>query len=208
VPPVGIRPLDAHVAVAWVSHPAEARLSRDAREATRAMIEHDRVVGGALAQGVTPIPASLADPYDDDDALLRDLSDHEREIAMAFPLIADKVEMTTIVALQDSPPAPDVSSRGTAYLEQIRSAPIRVAEIAGRIADSLEPRFAVSHRRSADGRFAISHLLAPDAIESYRTIALASSGKGYRVVIDGPRAPYSFCLFAPHRGIVGTILAT
>src|SRR5690349_13570182 len=111
VPPMGIRAIDARVAVAWVADTTNARLSRDARDAARATIEHDRVVGAALAQGVTPIPASLTDAYDDDGALRVDLNAHAQSIEMAFPLIRDMVEMTTIVALQDAAPRPDAPGR-------------------------------------------------------------------------------------------------
>jgi hypothetical protein len=196
------------VAVAWVGDTSEPRLSRDARDAARATIEHDRIVSRALNQGVTPIPASLADPYEDDAAVGIDLRAHASAIEAAFPLIADRIEMTTIVALRDSVPATDAPGRGTAYLEQIRSAPSRAASVADRIADSLKLKFPNSQRRAERGRVALSHLIPRDAIDTYRTLVLANSGSGYRIVIDGPRAPYSFSLFSPRRGIHGMILAS
>jgi hypothetical protein len=205
VPAEGIRVVDATIALAWVSDTHQAKLSRDARDAARATVEHDRVIGSAIAQGVTPIPASLADPYDDDASMLADLSRREKEIELAFEMVAGKVEMTTIIALNDVAPAEDAPGRGTAYLEQIRSAPARAASIADRIANSQHAEFGEARRRGERGNVALSHLIPRDRIDRYRTLTLAQSGRGYRIVVDGPRAPYSFALLSPQRG---TILAT
>lgn len=214
LPPAGVRVVDTGVASAWVADASEARLSRDAREAVRATLEHDRVIGAALTQGVTPLPASLADAYDDDAAMVVDLAAHAQQIEMVFPAIANMVEMTTIIALQDSALPANAPGRGTAYLEQLRSAPARTAAIADRIAEALG-RFCPDSRRRADAdKVALSHMIPRTAIDFWRTTALALSGDGYRLVLDGPRAPYSFALFSPRRGLItdmwlgGTILAT
>jgi hypothetical protein len=205
-PPAGVRVVDVGVAQAWVCDTAEVRLSRDARDAARATVAHDRVIGSALSQGVTPMPASLADPYDDDADLQVDVAGHAREIEKAFPAMAGTVEMTTIVAMQDSIPAADAPGRGTAYLEQIRSAPERTVAIADRVAALLKD-FPDVRRRADGGRVALSHLISRSAVDSYRTTALAAAGEGFRIVVDGPRAPYSFFLFSPRRGVHGMILA-
>lgn len=205
VPPAGIRVVDTPLARAWVADTTQSRLSRDARDAARATIEHDRVVGTALAQDITPMPASLADPYDDDAALLADIAAHGEAFEPAFMAIAGMIEMTTIISLQDVAPAADAPGRGKAYLEQIRSAPERAGVIADRVARSLSEVFADSHRRGEAGTVALSHLLPRTAIDLYRTLGLSHAGSGYRLVIDGPRAPYSFALYSPRRGLVTDI---
>jgi hypothetical protein len=56
-------------------------------------------------------------------------------------------------------------------------------------------------RRVEGGRVALSHLVERGGVAAYREAALSFSGEGYRIVIDGPRAPYSFALFTPRRGV-------
>src|SRR5262245_5933993 len=84
IPPVGVRVVQTGRALAWVGDANESRLSRDAREIVRATVEHDRMIGHALGQGITPLPASLADPYDDDAAMRADVDAHSPEIEKAF----------------------------------------------------------------------------------------------------------------------------
>lgn len=196
------RAIDAGPAVAWVGDTADPRVSRDARIAARATLDHDRVVSSSLAQGVTPIPASLADPYPDDPAAVADIAAHAEQIGLAFPAIAGMVEMTMIIALQDSMPPDDAPGRGRAYIEQLRSAPVRAAVIGDRIEREMSVRFPDAARRADGARVAISHLIPTTAVGYYREMARASDRDGYRIVVDGPRAPYSFALFAPRRGLV------
>lgn len=200
-PPAGIRVVETSPALAWVSDTAEAKLSRDARDAVRATVAHDRVIGSALEQGVTPMPASLADPYEDDTALHVDLAAHAHAIELALPAIDGMVEMTTIIAMQDVPPSAGEPARGKTYLEQLRTAPARAALVADRLVASLEDRFPEARRRGEGSRIGVSHLLPRTAIDLYRTSALATAGEGYRMVVDGPRAPYSFALFSPRTGL-------
>jgi hypothetical protein len=187
---------------AWVSDAAGAALSRDARDVARAAVEHDRVIGAALGQGVTPLPAALADPYEDDAAASADIALHMGAIADALDRMQGRVEMTIIVALTDAPPPPDAAGRGRAYMEQLRSQSSRANEVADRIAASLEPIAGNGRRRADRGRVAVSHLVDRGAVDEYRVRALASAGDGYRIVIDGPRAPYSFARYSPRRGVI------
>lgn len=214
VAPAGVRIVDARVALAWVGDTKESRLSRDAREVARATLEHDRIIGQALAQGVTPMPASLADPYEDDAAAQADIAAHARDIEAAFPAIAGMVEMTAIIAVHDDAPSSDSPGAGKAYLEQIRSAPARASAIADRIAAAMAKVFPDARRRAQGNRVALSHLIPPTAVSAYRTALGMLGADGYHLVVDGPRAPYSFALFSPRRGLMtemwtgGTILAT
>jgi hypothetical protein len=207
-PPAPVRAIAVRSGVAWVSDVESPRLSRDARDAARATVEHDRVVSVALAQGVTPVPASLADPYLDDAEMTSDVDAHAAEIQAAFPALDGMVEMTTIIAIHDETPPADMPNRGRAYLQQLRSLPDRAADVAARVERGMA-QFSSARKRGDGGRVALSHLISRSLEPVYRAAATAMAGDGYRIVVDGPRAPYSFGVFAPRRGLTGgTILAT
>jgi hypothetical protein len=187
--------------VAWVGTSTASSLSREAREVGRATVEHDRVIGAALAQGVTPVPVSLADPYPDDVAVSRDIAEHAHAISRALSRVRDAVEMTTIVSLTDSPPPTDAAGRGRAYLEQLHSQRSRIAAIADRIASELQALAGDPQRRADGGTVALSHLISRNAVETYHDRVISLAGQGFRILVDGPRAPYSFTRFAPRQGI-------
>lgn len=200
-PPAAVRAVDAGGAVAWVSNTEASRLSRDTRDAVRATVEHDRVIGAALAAGVTPIPASLADPYESDSDMKIDVAAHGPHIQDMFPAIDGMVEMTTIIAVRDVPPPENVTGRGRAYLEQLQSLPRRAASVGDRVEKALSP-FGDARRRSDGGRVSLSHLVPHGQEGRYREAARVGEGEGHRIIVDGPRAPYSFALFSPRRGLV------
>jgi hypothetical protein len=197
-----VRILAAGPVVAWVENASAATLSRDARDAARATVEHDRVVGAALVQGVTPVPALLADPYEDDASALADVASHTGEIEAALDRVHGMVEMTVIIAMNESPPAADADGRGRAYLEQLRSLPERAAAIADRVAAAVSEIGGAPRRRAEGGRVGLSHLILRTRVEDFRRLAQQQVGVGFRIVIDGPRAPYSFARFSPGHGIV------
>jgi hypothetical protein len=198
-----VRTLTAGTVVAWVADATAPKLSRDARDATRATLDHDRVVSAALAQGVTPVPALLADPYEDDETAAADIAAHSPDIETALDRIYGMVEMTVVIGMADAPPAPDSAGRGRAYLEQLRSLPDRAAAIADRLSAALHDIGGSPRRRAEGGRVGLSHLILRTRVEDYRRLAQSQVGAGYRIVIDGPRAPYSFARFSPRHGVVG-----
>ena len=200
--PPTIRLLVAGDVAAWVASSTASSLSRDAREVGRATVEHDRVVSAALAQGVTPVPVSLADPYPDDSAASRDVAAHSAAIARALERIRDLVEMTTIVTLTDAAPPADAAGRGRAYLEQLQSQRARIGAIADRIAAELRTTAGDARRRGDGSTAALSHLIPRDAVEAYHDRVISLAGQGFRILIDGPRAPYSFTRFSPRQGIL------
>jgi hypothetical protein len=200
--PPTIRFLVAGEIGGWAATTAMAALSRDVRDVARATVEHDRVIGAALAQGITPVPVSLADPYTDDEAAGRDIAAHAEDVARALARVRDRVEMTTIISLTESPPPPSGTGRGRAYLEQLRSRAARLGDIADRVTHAARP-FAGEPRRRGDGpALSLSHLIPRGGVDEYRNLGLALAGQGYRLVIDGPRAPYSFARFSPQGGIL------
>jgi hypothetical protein len=202
-----VRVLDAGSVVAWVADAPAAKLSRDVRDAARATLEHDRVVGAALLQGVTPVPALLADPYGDDALASADILTNAAAIDAALERVHGMVEMTVIIGVDDVPPSPEVAGRGRAYLEQLRSLPERAGEIADRVTAGLHEIAGDPRRRAEGGRVGLSHLILRTRIDDYRRLAQSQLGAGYRIVIDGPRAPYSFARFSPHHGIVSEDLS-
>ena len=201
-PPAGVRALGIGDVEAWVASTDVATLSRDARDVARATIEHDRVVSAALAQGVTPIPAALADAYENDDSASHDLHGHRDEIVRALDRVRDMVEMTVIIAVADAAPPRDATGRGRAYLEQLKALPSRAGSIGDRVSAVVKTLAGLGRRRAEGGIVGLSHLVARRDIEAYRRLALSQAGDGYRIVIDGPRAPYSFARFSPRHGIL------
>ena len=199
-PPIRVLHVDG--IAAWVGEADGARLPREVREATRATIEHDRVIGRALAQEVSPVPALLADPYESDAQASADIAAHADSVMKCLDAVRDRVEMTVVIGLTDAPPSEKTEGRGRAYLEQLRSLPSRAASVADRVETTLRPIAGEGRRRADGGRAAISHLISRDTVSAYRETALKMSGPGYRIVIDGPRAPYSFASFSPRNGIV------
>jgi hypothetical protein len=208
-PPAGVRAICVGDLTAWVSDTDAPRVSRDARLAAREAVDHDRVIGSALSQEVTPVPASLADAYANDAELQADLLAHAASLQDALRTLTDFVEMTTIVAARETPLPATAPGRGRAYLEQLKGLSTRAAGYADSIEAALS-RFGASQRRSSGGRVALSHLVRRPDAPVYREIATGLAADGFTLVVDGPRAPYSFARFAPRRGLTpiqGTILA-
>jgi hypothetical protein len=116
--------------------------------------------------------------------------------------------MTTIVTLTDSTPRPDAAGRGRAYLEQLRTQGSRISAVADRITAELRLTAGDPRRRSDRGTIALSHLIRRDSVDAYHDRVISLAGQGFRIVIDGPRAPYSFSRFSPGHGILDGGTAT
>jgi hypothetical protein len=202
-PPVdepAVRALATGGIVAWVGDTVDDRLPRDRTKATREAVEHDRIVGLALARGTTPIPASLGDPYPTDEAVLSDISGRMSEIRELLATVDGAVEMAVILSVSTRPHAgrevPDAAHPGRAYLEQLRDLPA----VAAAAADAVDARLgesAIARTRRTDGaRVGLSHLIKRDQVDAYRKAALSCLSDRYRMLVDGPRAPYSFAAFS------------
>lgn len=199
-PPAGVRTVRVGDLTAWVSDTETARVSRDARLAAREAVEHDRVIGSALSQDVTPVPASLADAYANDAELQADLLAHAAALEQALRTLDGFVEMTTIIAARETTPSATAPGRGRAYLEQLKALPTRASGLADSIERALA-RFGTSHRRASGGRVALSHLVRRADVPNYGELARGLTGDEFKLVVDGPRAPYSFARFEPRRGL-------
>lgn len=198
-----IRILEIGEVVAWVGDSSGDRLPRDTNRAAVEAVEHDRVIGHALASGVTPVPASLADPYASDANARTDIERRITEIRSSLAMIAGNLEMATIIAVGTVPVISSGSSagsgRGRAYLEHLRDLPARATAIADSVERRVEKIALASSRRAEGGRVGLSHLVNRNQVDAYRTAALGVMAEGHRILVDGPRAPYSFAAFSPQR---------
>lgn len=204
-PGVAVRTLRIGGIVAWVASTADSRLTREGRRAAGEAVRHDQVVAQALARDVTPVPATLTDPYADDAALIADITSRTAEIVAAFDRARGAVEMAVILAPRDAdaPDEPEGSGGpGRKYLERLRELPGRLAAAADEIDHRLAGVTRESTRRVDRDRIGLSHLIRREDVAAYRTVALACASDSYRMVVDGPRAPYSFAAFSPQTGVV------
>jgi hypothetical protein len=196
-----VRVLEVGGIAAWVGDSATERLPRDKRRAAVEAIEHDRIIGSALSRGVTPLPATLTDPYLNDEEALADIANRAGEIRASLSEIDGAVEMAVIVAgrgpLVPSSASPAEARPGRAYLERVRDLPNRLAALADEIDSRLQMVVLASSRRIDADRLGLSHLVLRGRVDEYRSLALRCVFEGYRVVVDGPRAPYSFAAFSP-----------
>jgi hypothetical protein len=190
--------------VAWVASTTEPRLTREGRRAADAAVRHDRIIAHALSRGVTPVPATLADPYPSDAALVDDVGSRIEEIVASLGRVSGAVEMAVILAPReagresvDQPAAP--GGPGRQYLERQRDLPARLAAAADDIDERLRPTALASSRRADKDRVGLSHLVRTADVDLYRAIAVAQLSDRYRIVVDGPRAPYSFAAFSPRQ---------
>ena len=184
---------------------------------------HDSVVETALNMGTTPVPARFGQRFDDDDACRRTLEDRAEPVSRILAALQGFIEMTLLVTpstrrmLRDLEPAltsdviaePDEfehapAGPGRVYLESLRAKGAAVSEMRAavtRLAERISAAVASLVRRSAEHQsvtrlpmLTVSHLIERSAADAYRAAAVAvPTGGELRVLVIGPRAPYSFC---------------
>jgi len=144
------------------------------------------------------MPATLADPYPDDDAVKKDLSARADEIRAALSRIAGSVEMAVILARGVAEPDPESApTSGRQYLERLRDLPADLSAAGDDIDRRVGPLVIAGSRRPATDRLGLSHLIRRNDVDAYRSAVLGAASGRIRLVVDGPRAPYSFAAFAP-----------
>jgi gas vesicle protein GvpL/GvpF len=176
---------------------------------------HDEVVEAALATGATPVPARYGQRFDSDQSCGDALSRRIGPLRTLLSRVAGCVEMTLIVTpstgrmMRDleaelPPETRSEASSGPAYLEGLRarthgdeSARTPGRRLLARIHKAVAPwtRGEATHAPVVR-RFLMtaSHLIERRAPEPYRAaVAAVSTGSDLRVLVVGPRAPYSFC---------------
>jgi gas vesicle protein GvpL/GvpF len=194
---------------AWVSSIGDAVLRATGSEVATQALMHNEVVNAALRTGRTPAPTRYGSYFSDDTACIADLDRRSAVLATILGRIADAVEMAVLLVPTSgamaneaiSPPASNEPTAGRRYLESIRR---RVHESqrrraaaeaeAGRLGCTVG-RYIRGEARSiaATGMMSLAHLVRNADLAPYRN-ALAGfvPGGAFRLVIGGPRAPYSF----------------
>lgn len=215
-----VRALSAGGLEAWVSTVSHA-IAADV-DHTRA---HNDVVEAAMSTGRTPLPARFGQRFPDDAACLTDIASRQASLEAAVSRVAGAVEMSVLLVAREPAAAPvavdaspsDTSLPGHRYLDAVRARAAveqrqraRVLEQIAAIQDSVRSLVrASSPPEIGRGRVtgSIAHLVTPAHVAAYRTAAMASDvAPEFRMVIAGPRAPYSFC--SADANDPGTILAT
>lgn len=175
---------------------------------------HDEVVEAALATGATPVPARYGQRFDDDQSCGDAVARRIGPLRALLSRVAGCVEMTLIVTPStrrmlreleaDGPGDSPAPSPGTAYLNGIRQRERAVAargsparRLVERIQQAVSPLVKGQTTHEPVVRrllLTASHLVDRGASEAYRAaVAGVETGSDLRVLVVGPRAPYSFC---------------
>jgi hypothetical protein len=202
---------------AWVSTVDEAVLRVTGRALASQALLHNEVVEAALATGRTPLPTRFGSHFADDERCVEGLARRSASLIDVLGQLAGTVEMSVLLvpsrraAAKDSaaPPTRDEPSAGRRYLESLREKSHR-AERAQRAADTIVARIdaalrgiarAEARSRTGTGIARIAHLLSGADVHRYReAIGVFAPTDEFRLVISGPRAPYSFVGSAAPQG--------
>lgn len=204
--PVRVLPVDDRSSLeAWVATLEEATFRVTGRELARQAILHNEIITAALATGRTPLPARFGSYFPSDAACLSVLETRAAELRASLARLAGLVEMSVLVV----PPRPSVVSEperqapgaGRRYLEKLRERARRL-EAAHRLRDDVVRSIGdvvrslaqgETHDVDATGIVSIAHLLRRQDVTRYREVVRAiPSRDGIRLIVAGPRAPYSF----------------
>jgi hypothetical protein len=202
-----VRVLPAGRLEAWVSTVVSA-----APVATVDSIkQHDRVVSAALATGRTPLPARFGQTWASDAACATSIADRAGELEPLLRRVAGLVEMTVCTLLPAMPAATvspvsatDDAAPGRAYLEGLRARANRERHLRAalealrqRVSSALGSlaRGEVAEIRGSDRALALSlaYLVERGGEARFRAaVANVARDAPARLVVAGPRAPYSF----------------
>jgi hypothetical protein len=181
--------------------------------------QHDRVVSAALATGRTPLPARFGQTWPSDAACSASIGERSAELEPLLHRVAGLVEMTVCTLLPDMPPAAsgpvapsDDAAPGRAYLEGLRARANRERHLRAAL-EALRQRVSGALGSLARGEVAeirgseralalsVSYLVERGGEARFRAaVADVARDAAARLVVAGPRAPYSF---APTAGKPG-----
>ena len=193
---------------AWVSTVSESAFRISGRELGAQALLHNAVVSAALESGSTPLPARFGSYFADDAACVSTLSAHGASLRETLQRLAGSVEMSVLIvppraAAATAKPLPmrDQPAAGRQYLEILRERSRRresvqklLEEVITRIGAAVQDivRDETRSRRTA-GIISIAHLMPREDAERYReAIRRVTAPDGVRLIVGGPRAPYSF----------------
>lgn len=220
-----VRALETNRLVAWVSD-----IERGVPVTVDGVKAHDAVVHAALDLGSTPVPARFGQRFDDDQACLAALANRAPDVEALLATMQGTVEMTLLITpstrrmLRDlETPVPNSmdavdESSGRRYLEGLKrreEASEDIREAASHLAAKLSAAAFPFVLRAAEHQpitrlpmVTISHLITRECAEQYRAaVEGVDTGGELRVLIIGPRAPYSFCALGGSAGMHGMKLA-
>jgi gas vesicle protein GvpL/GvpF len=208
---------DAASLEAWVATIDDSLLRATGGELAAQALMHNEVVNAALGTGRTPAPARYGSRFADDAQCLFELQRRASELLEVLARIAGAVEMSVLlVPLEVQSPTPLLRPRateaaaGTRYLESVRS---RAHSWEERRAIAEGEAARVSHAVGAfvrgevrsfgsAGVLSVAHLVSGVEVGKYRAaLADVVPERSFRLVVSGPRAPYSFA--AQRLGISG-----
>ncbi len=202
-----VRQLVADGLEAWVSTVVSATPVATVDSIT----QHDRVVSAALASGRTPLPARFGQTWASDTACAASIGERTAELEPVLRRVAGLVEMTVCTLLPGTPPvasapvaASDDAAPGRAYLEGLRARTNRerhlrtaLEDLRQRVSGALGPlaRGEVAEIRGSERALAlsVSYLVERGGEARFRAaVADVAREAAMRLVVAGPRAPYSF----------------
>jgi gas vesicle protein GvpL/GvpF len=210
-----VRVLAAGALEAWVS----TILTSSPPATVHAIRQHAAVVNAALATGRTPLPARFGQSWPSDAACVASVTERAAELEPLVRRVAGMVEMTVCTLVSGMPPAVRPSAAalgdaapGTAYLQHLRARADReqylrtvLEELRARVSRALGPlaRGEVAEIRGSDEALtlSISYLVERDGEAPFRRAVDEVAREAVaRLVVAGPRAPYSFAPAARQPG--------
>jgi hypothetical protein len=213
----GVRalPLESSSLVAWVSE-----VERSLPVSIDGVREHDAVIDAALGTGGTPVPARYGQRFASDDDCRAALALQAASVTTLVDKLQGMVEMTLLFAptsrraLRDlrpeasRPEHPNSDAgMGRRYLATLRDRDERrraIAALASELATEVTAAIGALVKRSLEHTavaelplLTVSHLIHREAADDYRARAeRVVTGDDIRLLVIGPRAPYSFCALA------------
>lgn len=193
---------------AWVSTIDEGAVRTSGRALAEQALLHNEVVDAALATGRTPLPARFGSQFADDAMCIVHLEQHHPVLSAALTRVADAVEMSVLLvpverarASPRNSPRRDEPAAGRRYLEAVRQRTrdeeqrrAVAASMAGRITSTVASIVRSESRDAGTaGILSVAHLVGRGEVDRYRReVTAVVPEAGYRIVVSGPRAPYSF----------------
>ena len=192
---------------AWVATIDETTLHATGSALAKLALLHNEIVDAALATGRTPLPARFGTRFPDDETLLANLEERRGELCDRLDRVARTIEISVLVVPRNrtekpvaTPPKRDEPAAGRRYLESIRERTRSeehrsrgATQVADRVSQAVAGMTRGEVRSMSPNVLSIAHLVWLGDLERYR-IALSEldAGDEFRIIVGGPRAPYSF----------------
>jgi gas vesicle protein GvpL/GvpF len=194
---------------AWVATVHEASISASGPTLGAQAALHNEVVAAAMSAGRTPLPARFGSHFADDRSCIATLRGRAPQFRDALTRLAGSVEMSVLIVPKAwGPPAEsslmpdrDAADAGRRYLEMVRQRARRaeanqvaVDAVMSELRDKVRGvTHGESRGRGTTAVLSIAHLLRREDVARYReALGTLPESSGFRLIVAGPRAPYSF----------------